>query len=313
MATRCVACGTIFRVVQDQLKVSEGWVRCGRCDEVFNALEGLFDLDREQPPPWKPGDADKAPKRDSGFGKAAADLDEEDRIASRFFRPEQEDVAKTPAEAVDERFRVDFADAEFNTALLSEDEGGHRQPEVNGDFENPPGARKAPTFVRHAEREARWRSPLARIMLSFAGIVLFVTFTLQWSHHFRDQISAQWPHIRPALAGWCTLARCHIGAPRRIDDVTVESSTFTPAAAGTDSFKLAVTLRNRGALPVSMPSIDLALTDTAGQLVARRALHPADFRAPGGVIAPGAEAPLEILLTADNPRVSSYTIEIFYP
>ena len=41
LATRCTACGTVFRVVQDQLKVSEGWVRCGRCNEVFNALEGL--------------------------------------------------------------------------------------------------------------------------------------------------------------------------------------------------------------------------------------------------------------------------------
>ena len=52
LATRCPSCGTVFRVVQDQLKVSEGWVRCGRCNEVFNALEGLFDLDRDAPPEW---------------------------------------------------------------------------------------------------------------------------------------------------------------------------------------------------------------------------------------------------------------------
>ena len=32
LATRCTSCGTAFRVVQDQLKVSEGWVRCGRCN-----------------------------------------------------------------------------------------------------------------------------------------------------------------------------------------------------------------------------------------------------------------------------------------
>lgn len=51
LATRCTHCGTIFKVVQDQLKVSEGWVRCGRCQEVFNALPGLFDLDTEAPPP----------------------------------------------------------------------------------------------------------------------------------------------------------------------------------------------------------------------------------------------------------------------
>lgn len=54
LATRCTSCGTIFRVVQDQLKVSEGWVRCGRCDAVFSAVEALFDLEREGPPPWVP-------------------------------------------------------------------------------------------------------------------------------------------------------------------------------------------------------------------------------------------------------------------
>lgn len=52
LATRCAQCGTVFRVVEDQLKVSEGWVRCGRCEAVFNALESLFDLENEAPPPW---------------------------------------------------------------------------------------------------------------------------------------------------------------------------------------------------------------------------------------------------------------------
>lgn len=51
LATRCTHCGTIFKIVQDQLKVSEGWVRCGRCNEVFNALPTLFDLETEAPPP----------------------------------------------------------------------------------------------------------------------------------------------------------------------------------------------------------------------------------------------------------------------
>lgn len=45
LATRCPSCGTVFRVVQDQLRVSEGWVRCGRCNGVFNASEVLFDID----------------------------------------------------------------------------------------------------------------------------------------------------------------------------------------------------------------------------------------------------------------------------
>ena len=39
LITRCPACGTAFRVVSDQLRVSDGWVRCGRCTEVFDASE----------------------------------------------------------------------------------------------------------------------------------------------------------------------------------------------------------------------------------------------------------------------------------
>jgi predicted Zn finger-like uncharacterized protein len=316
MATRCVACGTIFRVVQDQLKVSEGWVRCGRCDEVFNALEGLFDLDREQPPAWKPGDADKAPKRESAFAKTAADLDEDDRIASRFFRPEMDDVERTPAEAVDARFRHDFADAEFNTALLSEDEGGHRRPVVPEEPSAPRSRSKKkapPTFIRHAEREARWRTPLARMVLGFFAISFSIALVLQVANHFHDTLAAQHPSLRPALVAWCGFAHCRIEAPRRIDDVTVESSTFAVAAPNTDSYKLAVTLRNRGALPVTMPSVDLTLTDAAGQLVARRALSPSDFNVSNPVMAPGSEMPLQMLLSAGHRFVSGYTVEVFYP
>jgi hypothetical protein len=33
--------------VQDQLKVSEGWVRCGQCHEVFHGIEQLFDLESD--------------------------------------------------------------------------------------------------------------------------------------------------------------------------------------------------------------------------------------------------------------------------
>lgn len=43
LITSCPSCGTRFRVVADQLRISEGWVRCGRCQEVFDAHETLGD------------------------------------------------------------------------------------------------------------------------------------------------------------------------------------------------------------------------------------------------------------------------------
>lgn len=54
LAARCTACGTVFRVVPDQLRVAGGLVRCGRCAQVFNANDSLIDLDAMAPAPTQP-------------------------------------------------------------------------------------------------------------------------------------------------------------------------------------------------------------------------------------------------------------------
>lgn len=41
MTTRCPACATAFRVVDSQLQVRAGRVRCGRCGTLFDALAAL--------------------------------------------------------------------------------------------------------------------------------------------------------------------------------------------------------------------------------------------------------------------------------
>lgn len=40
--TRCPSCSTSFKVVADQLRISQGWVRCGHCKEVFDASAHLL-------------------------------------------------------------------------------------------------------------------------------------------------------------------------------------------------------------------------------------------------------------------------------
>ena len=43
LVTRCPACNTTFQVVRDQLRISDGWVRCGRCSHVFDATLDLHE------------------------------------------------------------------------------------------------------------------------------------------------------------------------------------------------------------------------------------------------------------------------------
>jgi len=333
LATRCTACGTVFRVVQDQLKVSEGWVRCGRCDQVFNAIEGLFDLERDAPPDWNPPPAPPQPPASAITSTYRApveqpededvfSLSDEDRIHSRFFQPEQDDVSQTPAQNIAERDRVDFADAQFNDALIADAEADNPSIERPPAEEEPAPAPKkrsgssksakaSPGFLREAKRKARWRSPRVRFGLSLLVLLLSVTLVGQAAVHFRDVVATRWPVTRPWLVTACGQLGCSVGLPRRIDDLSVESSALSPASGG--GYRLSVVLRNRGGLDLALPSIDLSLTDSEGQMVSRRALSPADFRAQPARIAAGAEATLQLVLAAEGPRVSGYTVEIFYP
>lgn len=327
LATRCTACGTVFRVVQDQLKVSEGWVRCGRCNEVFNALEGLFDLERDTPPEGTsvhgaeiaasavvPVPGPDAPWNADGF-VAEPDPDLVDKLDTRLFGARRADAESTPANHVRARDRHEFSDAQFNPEWVAEDD----TPSQVGALFSPAAAEEdiavdkpAPEFVRRAQRAERWRSPATRLALSGTSVALLACLTLQVAHHFRDLVAARWPSLRPPLVAWCEALGCRIEPPRRIEDITVENTALARVGT-TDSFRLLVTLRNRSAIGLTLPSVELSLTDATGLLVARRALAPRDFRVASNLLPAGGESPMQLLLSAGNSRVSGYTVEIFYP
>ena len=332
LATRCTACGTVFRVVQDQLKVSEGWVRCGRCSEVFNALEGLFDLDRDTPPDGSTGaiaavgvpspDADVAVPVDADEGAPGTDThsltDKLDKIDAQLLGPRDAGHESTPATRISERDRLEFPDAQFDPDMLAEETVQRPMPIEAAPSSDPAGAgpdqpaAAAPEFIRHAQRQARWQSPRMRALQAGAATLLLVALALQGLHHFRDVIAARWPDVAPALTAWCDAVSCAIDAPRRIEDVVVESTTLTRASAP-DAFKLSVVLRSRATMIVALPSIDLSLTDADGQLVARRMLAPRDFLAASAPMKPGTDTALQLVLTTGNARVAGYTVEVFYP
>jgi predicted Zn finger-like uncharacterized protein len=336
LATRCASCGTVFRVVQDQLKVSEGWVRCGRCDQVFNALEGLFDLDRDLPPEWdEPDEPATTPEPVAQGSTRPVDLDMPDipigmhaaaHAAAHDWQREPDPMVvdrideqllhSTPRRSAfgglggpigGSREQADFADARFDNDVLDDAENAAIDLEIP-DAEPEP----APEFVRRAEREARWTSPLARVLLSTCALLLAVGLGLQAANHFRDRWSAQYPSLKGPLAAWCEFRGCRIEPPRRLEDIAVESTALVRATRP-DAFRFSVVLHNRAATPAATPWVDLALTDESGQLVARRAIGPQDFQSAPATLPGTSETTLQLLLSAGAGRVAGYTVEIFYP
>ena len=44
LLTRCPACQTLYKLVPDQLRISQGWVKCGQCGEIFDASKHLIQV-----------------------------------------------------------------------------------------------------------------------------------------------------------------------------------------------------------------------------------------------------------------------------
>ena len=342
LATRCTACGTVFKVVQDQLKVSKGWVRCGRCDTVFNALEELFELNGDtiiggvRRPVVRPTLAGLSaqPRTDViDTGEVAAPrghdsevdvndspqapTDERDKFSRSLFGLHRKNSDQTPSDLVKRRDRNEFADAQFDTDLMAE-EGipstpGRYSPKSKADYTPPVPSDETPAFVRHADRQARWKSPRARWLLSLASLFMAVTLGLQVAHHWRDRLAAEIPASTPYLAQWCGWLHCQVETLRSIKDITVETSALNRLPQSSDAYRLSVTLRNRGHLSVRLPSVDLSVNDGAGQLLARRTLHPSDFQVRPDTVAANSEVTLALVLKSASPRVNGYTVEVFYP
>lgn len=333
LATRCTACGTVFRVVQDQLKVSEGWVRCGRCDEVFNALDGLFDLEREAPPASRFSAAAAAPASaplpfhdspghaDSGALSSRAALAREpslaDRMAAELLVSSPGDeiaiepsLAASPGHASVDRWVAEPLLQGAAHPVAVGDDPFMAEAEHDALRAEPQGA---PEFLRRADRQARWQHPAVRFGLGSTALLLLAGLLLQVAHHFRDTFAAQWPQARGPLLQWCAAIGCTLEPPRRIENISVESTTLARASATSDAFRLSVSLRNRGDLPLSVPSVDLKLTDENGALIARRMLSPRDFRITVPALAPHSETAMQLLLGTGTLGVTGYTVEVFYP
>ena len=327
LATRCTSCGTIFRVVQDQLKVSEGWVRCGRCNEVFNALHGLFDLEHDAPPEWnglrRTDDAESSEDvASNGSGSlhhllnpASVHLPDAEmsdiHIATHVAAPCADVDLLLHSEPVDAVLPVEVS----TDVLEAVPEEEARQPATSVAMlaiEEPVPAGATPEFVQQTQRQTRWQSRPVVAALWVAVLVLVLLLAMQVLHHFRDLAVSRWPSLKPGLTSLCAAMDCVIAAPRRIDSVAVENSALTRDSAR-ESLRLAITLRNRGTYPVAVPSIDLSLTNMAGQLIARRALSPDDFQVTTPQLEPGVELPLQSLLSTGSSPVAGYTVEIFYP
>lgn len=372
--TRCPACGTTFRVVPDQLKISDGWVRCGHCADVFDAtlyLEAwvppapdqvvMQDAPVDAPPPVEVPEAGvaapPAPVHDE-VGDAGPDLEAdaplpEEPGAAEFTPsvsspdvdvdlPLQEPVG--PVAETAEDFRAElarFAAQAGQVPAAGEGveagesgptpEPGPRvelplqaftEPEADpeplqalyAEREPVPAEEAEPSFVRQARRQAFWRSPGVRAALVTLGLLLSALLALQWMVHDRDRLAALHPGLAPWLEQVCEPLGCRIAAPRRIESVVIDSSTLVRRLGSFYAFD--VVLKNTSDMAIAVPALELSLTDTRDQVIARRVFLPAELPGAPARMPARDSVSLSLRLSINDVGplgMAGYRALVFYP
>jgi len=327
LITSCPACGTMFRVVPDQLKISEGWVRCGHCSEVFDATAHLSDESIlaepataqaaprpmqppaplvEAPPPATEPPAPVVAAPPQAQGASAPDAAAAEPVGPMLRRPERTPEAPAPEadssyfgdsqalepSPLDSPFvfrRSGFVGAEYEASVLPPEppESVAREQEDEDREDEAAEIVENVSFVRQARRRAFWKRPLVRIALAFTSLLLAALLLVQLAWQDRDRLALAQPALRPALQRLCDLMQCTLGPPRRIEAIVIESSGFNRLR--NDTYRLAFTLRNSAGVQVALPALELTVTDAQDQAVARRVLTPADLGAAGEAIPAGGE------------------------
>jgi predicted Zn finger-like uncharacterized protein len=324
-ATRCNACGTSFRISEEQLKISDGFVRCGRCDAVFDARGSLFDLDAVSAPmplasapmPLQPAMAPAASPVAFPAAHEPAEFiepswQETAPAASSASAPADIGVPSDDWRSAPDPSRAEPVWTDAPVPPTTEDEANSRLRELLR-AEPEPTAPVEPAVFASLQAASKL-APRAgsRRWNAFGGLLaglLALALPLQWAWIEREALRARLPQLDTLLdkqglasEGW-----------RQLEGLSVGGSSLQATPQG-GAYRLELVLHNRAPHRVAMPWLDLRLSDAAGSPLMRRAIAPAELGAPE-VLQAGEQRKLQAVfrLQGGVAAVNGYEIGLFHP
>ena len=326
LITRCPVCQTLFKVVPDQLRISEGWVRCGQCDEVFDASLHLVQPDMSKHVASVPQNSrdlqeDMLPSQETFT--APSPTPDTDALKSGPSLAGEWPAPVAPVVLVSEGESFSQPTSYLGTPVPVE------QPEQTEPVQAASLLRKASddlepdsyrasnevSFLRHRRSPATGSSLLMRAALVCLNLALVLGLAGQIVLQERDRIAAFEPDLQPWLQVICDRLGCKLSPWKKIEMIVIDSSAFTRVRD--DSYRLSLTLKNTATVPLGMPVLELTLTDTLDQPVIRRVLNRPEIDNGSDTIAAGMEFPV-VVTVAVNPgggveRIAGYRLLAFYP
>ncbi len=260
--------------------------------------------DRVDEPLADGGPAETVPPPDTGTQAPAGSLPAPDPA----FHAELERFAQT----------VRTASTDASVSGADGDASTRESPPVSNATDAAPvdddDAGQEPGFVRQARRRAFWQSPGVRAGLGLLALLLGALLAVQWALQDRHRLVVAHPDLRPWFEQACGLIGCDLAPLRRIDAVEIESAELVRRLGNFYSFDFV--LRNRAGLDVALPALELTLTNSSEEVIARRVFLPQEWPgAPASLAANGrVQVSLRLSLTlSDDVPTAGYRALVFYP
>lgn len=316
LIARCPACQTSYRVVPDQLRISDGWVRCGQCGEVFDASQQLVDVEA-----GPLATEASLPTGDQAQAQALSPdgLSREEPQAMSFSDKQQgASLSTTDGPALEAGETAPFATEGVWTSaalLIKPSPESDSEP----DAEKPTASSLAPlaapvsflladgpSGVRRERRPVLW--------WGLAGLLL-VGLLFQGAYRERDPLAASFPVVKPALVSVCEFLACRVSPRQGIESLAIDTASFQQV--GQDSFELRFVVKNKSRFELALPAVELTLTDLTGQPVIRRVFTPAELGVASATVASAGEwsvtSYLQLRAKSMDARAQGYRLLIFYP
>lgn len=147
-------------------------------------------------------------------------------------------------------------------------------------------------------------------------LLLLATAGGQGLYFFRTELAARYPEVKPLLLQLCEVLECTVPLPANPDLLNIETSNLEADPQQANLVTLNAILRNRSAFAQEYPQLELTITNTQDQIVARRVFTPGEYAKHADLargMTSNEEVAVKLSLDLGDLTATGYRVFLFYP
>ncbi|MEK7796511.1 MAG: zinc-ribbon and DUF3426 domain-containing protein [Pseudomonadota bacterium] len=156
------------------------------------------------------------------------------------------------------------------------------------------------------------RSSTPTAVWLLGGVLLLVLLAAQVAYFYAPQLARD-ARLKPWLALYCERAGCDLKPPRGTLSIELVQTSVAPHPRYENTLRLSAVLVNRAEQAQPYPVMEVSLTDSEGQVLARRSFTPAQYLespAAHGALAPNVAVRAHLDVTNADGRAVGYEIRL---